>query len=433
MTQPKPRYRTLDRWTRSRVSLDEQLPDDHPVRTLWQFTSQLDFADFDADVKAVEGHPGKPPWPPQMLFTLWLFALIDGVCRARELARRCCRDLPYQWLCGGQRPDYHTLSDFHARHHDRIHQRFVEHVAVLRSQGLIRLQRVALDGTKRPGNAGNASHHREPTLQRHLQQAEQLVREWEEGRVQAETLNARQRAARQRAVRQRAERLRRAVQKVQQLQQARQARKRSNAQPEQARANEADPDAVRMKQGDGGFRIGYNVQTVTDAAHGLVVSTDVIAQGNDSGQLAVQLRKVKQEQGVLPEEVLLDSGYATLADIEQVEQAGTRVVMPPRDTKKDLKAGRDPYAKKKGDSVVLAAWRQRMGSEAAQQLYKQRSGLAEIIHARMEQRKWLRFRLRGQQKVATEGLWQALAHNVSRLLAWGWLLRGVGTVRAAVA
>ena len=298
---------------------------------------------------------------------------------------------------------------------------------------MIRLQRVALDGTKRPGNAGNASHHREPTLQRHLQQAEQLVREWEQGRVQAETLNARPRAARRRAARQRAERLRRAVHKVQQLQQARQACKRSTAQPEQAWANEADPDAVRRKQGDGGFRIGYNVQTVTDAAHGLVVSTDVITQGNDSGQLAVQRQKVKQEQGVLPEEALLDSGYATLADIEQVEQAGTRVVMPPRDTKKDLQAGGDPYAKKKGDSVVLAAWRQRMGSEAAQQLYKQRSGLAEILHARMEQRKRHRFRLRGQQKVATEGLWQALAHNVSRLLAWGWLLRGVGTVRAAVA
>lgn len=431
MTERRPRYRTIDRLSCSHVCLEEQLPDEHPVRILWQFTSRLDFADFDADVKAIHGHPGKPPWPPQLLFTLWLFALIDGVYLARELARRCRRDLPYQWLCGGQLPDYHTLSDFHARHHDRIHRRFVEHVAVLRSQGLIQLKRVALDGTKRPGNAGNASHHRQPTLQRHLEQAEQLVRDWEQGRVEAERLNARQRAARQRAARQRVERLRRAVDKVQQLQQARQACKRSTAKPQEARANEADPDAVRMKQGDGGFRIGYNVQTVTDAAHGLVVSTDVIAQGNDSGQLAVQLAKVKQQQGMLPAEVLLDSGYATLEDIEEVEQAGTRVVMPPRDTKKDVQAGRDPYARKKGDSVRLAAWRRRMGTAAAQQLYRLRSGLAEIIHARMEQRKWHRFRLRGQVKVATEGLWQAWAHNVARLLALGLLLCGVGRVRGA--
>jgi transposase len=347
MTQRRPRYRTLDRFTLSRVCLDEQLPDDHPVRTLWDFTRQLDFADFDADVKAVDGHPGKPPWPPQLLFTLWLFALLDGVYLARELARRCRRDLPYQWLCGGQWPDYHTLSDFHARHHDRIHKRFVEHVAVLRSQGLIQRKRVALDGTKRPGNAGNASHHREPTLQRHLEQAEQLVRDWQEGRVQAEALSGRQRAARQRAARQRAERLRRAVHKVHQLQQARQECKRSTAKPEASRANEADPDALRMKQGDGGFRIGYNVQTVTDAAHGLVVSTDVITQGNDSGQLSAQLQKVKHEQGVLPEEALVDAGYATLDDVEKVEQAGTRVLMPPREANKDRQAGRDPYAKKK--------------------------------------------------------------------------------------
>jgi len=433
MERPKPRYRTLDRTTVSRVCLDEQLPADHPARTLWEFTSRLDFSAFDAAVKAVEGHPGKPPLPPQLLFTLWLFALIDGVYLARELARRCRRDLPYQWLCGGLWPDYHTLSDFHARHHDRIHQLFVEHVAVLRSQGLIRLHRVALDGTKRPGNAGNATHHRQPTLERHLQEAEQVVQDWEQGRVQAETLSARQAAARRRAARQRAQRLRRAVQKVQQLQQARQQCKRSTAKPEAARANEADPDAVRMKQGDGGFRIGYNVQSLTDAEHGLVVSTDVSTQGNDQGQLSVQLHKVEAEQQQRPQEVLVDAGYATRDDIEQAEREGVRVLMPPRDERKDRQAGRDPYAKKKGDSPALRAWRQRMGTPEAQQVYKQRSGLAEIIHARMVQRKWYRFRLRGLHKVQTEGLWQALAHNVSRLLALGRLLDRVGTVRAAAA
>jgi transposase len=433
MNRPKPRYRTLDRTTVSRVCLDEQLPADHPARTIWEFTCRLDFSAFDADVKAVEGHPGKPPLPPQLLFSLWLFALIDGVYLARELARRCGRDLPYQWLCGGLLPDYHTLSDFHARHHARLHTLFVGHVAALRSQGLIRLRRVALDGTKRPGNAGNATHHRQPTLERHLQEAEQAVGDWERGRAQAEALSARQAAARRRAARGRAERLRRAVQQVRQLQQARRQCKRPTAKPEEARANEADPDAVRMKQGDGGFRIGYNVQTVTDAEHGLVVSTDVVAQGNDSGQLSAQLRKVEEEQQQRPQEVLVDAGYATQGDIEEAERAGVRVLMPPRDERKDRQAGRDPYAPKKGDSPAIVAWRRRMGTPEAQQAYKQRSGLAEIIHARMVQRKWYRFRLRGLQKAQTEGLWQALAHNVSRLLALGRLVASGGKVRATAA
>jgi len=431
MSAPRPRYRLLDRSRISAASLDEQLPPDHPARTLWEFTSRLDCSDFEADVKAVEGRPGKPPFPPQLLFTLWLFALTDGACLARELARRCTRDLPYQWLCGGHCPDYHTLSDFQARHHDRIHRRFVEHVAALRSQGLIELKRASRDGTKRPGNAGNATHHREPTLRRHLAEAEQAVREWEGGRREAEGLSARQRAARKRAAYERRERLRRAVEEVRQLQQARRVCKRPGARPEEARANEADPDAVRMKQGDGGFRVSYNVQTVTDARHGLVVSTDVITRGNDGGQLSAQLQKVQREQGVLPGEVLADSGYAGQEEVGAAERAGVRVFMPPRDEKKDLQAGRDPYAAKRGDSAAVASWRRRMGTDEGRPAYRQRSGLAEIIRARMEQRKWQRFRLRGQQKARAEALWQALAHNVSRLLALGCLLSGGGAVRAA--
>ena len=218
---------------------------------------------------------------------------------------------------------------------------------------------------------------------------------------------------------------------MKELQQARQQCKRSTARPEESRASEADPDAVRMKQGDGGFRVGYNVQTVTDAEHGLVACTDVTDQGNDSGQLSAQLNKLEQEQGVRPQEALVDAGYATPEDIEQAEGSGVRLLMPPRDHRKDVEAGRDPYAPKRRDSELVAAWRQRMGTPEAQQVYKQRSGLAEIIHARMEQRKWQRFRLRGLPKVKAEAVWQALAHNVSRLLALGRLLGVPGRVRAA--
>jgi IS5 family transposase len=184
-----------------------------------------------------------------------------------------------------------------------------------------------------------------------------------------------------------------------------------------------------MKQGDGGFRIGYNVQTVTDAAHGLVVTTAVINQGNDSGQLAAQLARVHKEQNARPQEVLLDAGYATTADIQAAEAAQIVVVRPPRDAKKDRAAGRDPFARKRGDTEESARWRARMGTAAAQALYRLRSGLAEIIHARMVQRQWQRFRLRGLAKVEVEAVGQALAHNVSRLAALD-RLTSQGTVRA---
>ena len=65
---------------------------------------------------------------------------------ARQLADKCGRDLPYQWLCGGAPVNYHSLSDFYRRHGVALHRLFIEHIAALRQQGLIPLHTVTLDG-----------------------------------------------------------------------------------------------------------------------------------------------------------------------------------------------------------------------------------------------------------------------------------------------
>jgi len=70
-----------------------------------------------------------------------------------------------------------------------------------------------------------------------------------------------------------------------------------------------------------------------------------------------------------------------------------------------------------------------MGTAAAQRQYRRRAPVAEGVHAQQANRGWQRFRLRGLAKVRTEAFWQALAHNVARLLAWGAPL--AGRVRAA--
>jgi transposase len=185
LSRPAPRYRQLDRHRCSHASLDQQLPLDHDARAVWHLVQQLDFAAFHARVKAVAGHPGKPPFRPDVLFALWLYACLHGVTSARELYRRCRFDLPFQWLCGDDAPDYHTLADFYSGHYQRLHGLFVSHVAALRSAGLVDLQRVTVDGTKVPADAGEGTLHREPTLQRHLAEAETHVAAWQQQRAAA--------------------------------------------------------------------------------------------------------------------------------------------------------------------------------------------------------------------------------------------------------
>jgi len=424
------RYRVPDRTRVSAVSLDEQLPTAHPARLIWDFVTQLDLSAFERPSKAVEGGPGPDVIPAALLFALWLFALTDGIRSARRLAVLCTRDLPYQWLCGGRPVNYHTLADFYADHGSALRDVFIDHIAALRAQGLVELWQVTADGRKVLANAAKESFHREPTLQAHRAEAQAHL-ERLAAAADDDGLPARQAAARQRAARERRQRLAAAVAQVQQRQQERAQAKRKDRPPAEARASETDPDAAKMKRSDGGYRPAYNVETVVAESSGLVVTVAVTNQGSDNGQLWPLLAQLQEQQQSLPGVVLVDSGFAAEADLERAEQAGVVVLMPPRDVRRDTEAGRDPYARKERDSDVVAAWRARMGTAEAQRQYRRRAPVAEGVHAQQANRGWQRFRLRGLAKVQTEAWWQALAHNVARLLAWGELL--TGTVRAVAA
>lgn len=426
ITAPAPRYRLIDRSRVSTVSLDEQLPEDHEVRVLWDFVCPLDLSAFHGPAKAVEGHPGAPLLPTELLFALWLYATIEGVASARCLAEKCTRDLPYQWLCGGRAVNYHSLADFYADHGAALQNLFVEYIAALRHHDLVTLTQVTVDGRKVTANASKDCYRREGTLQRHLEEATEHVRQLESQRDPAAT--GRQAAARLRGARDRQARLQEALAIVHQRQEHRRQSNRAASPPEEARANETDPEVAKMKMPDGGYRQAYNVETMTDVESGLVVTVAVTNQGSDNGQLGVLFDQLQREQQTVPETVLVDSGFADQDDVERLELHGVHVLMPPKNEKQEQQAGQDPYARKRRDSDAVAGWRARMGEASARQQYRRRAPVAEGVHAQQANHGWRRFRLRGLAKVLVETLWQALAHNLRRLLAQGVVW--AGTVRA---
>lgn len=421
---PQVRYRPIDRSRFSCVSLDVQLPADHPVRTIWQFTCGVDLSAFDRPSKAVEGVPGAPVIPPTVLFALWLFAVSEGVGSGRRLAELCERDLPYQWLCGGVAVNYHTLNDFYSSNADALHALFVEHVAALRQEGLIDLSRVTLDGRKVAAAVSKESLHREGTLENHLEEAKRHLEA-----VLAErddpAGNAKRQAARRRGAEDRVGRLEQAVACVRERQRQREQTNRESIKPEDARASETDPDVAKMKMPDGGYRPAYNVQTLIDEKSGLIVTVDVTNQGSDNGLLQPMVAKAEQEQRKQPGQTLTDGGYSSEEDVQALEEKGIEVLMPPKNEKKELEKGTDPYARKRRDSDEIARWRERMGDPAVREVYKRRAPVAEGAHAQQANRGFRRIRLRGLVKARTEVLWQALCHNVKILMTRKVAVRGM--------
>lgn len=417
-TEAVPRMKVPDR---SQIDpnpgrIDDLIPPDHKARLVWQLVQELDPTPLYAQIKAVEGHAGRPAIDPRILVALWLYATDEGIASARELARRCYDCDPYKWLRGGVDVNYHTLSDFRTDHSEWLKEQVVTNIAALRAEGLASLEVLGQDGMRVRASAGNDSFKRQESLQQLLQEAEQQWDRLEEEFQQQTELSARQQAAQERSARERIERLKQALEEVKQVAEAREKRKKGDG--ASARASTTDPPARRMKMGDGGTRPAYNVEFTTDLNSLVIVEADLINAGSDAGQMEPMVQQIEAEQAPLPEgsEYYVDGGFATKEDLESMGQRRVKVFTPPKEVEKQQQQGKDPYVPKRGDSPEVAEWRQRMGTAEAQEKYKQR-GKCEWSNAQCRNRGLQQFLVRGLQKVKAVVLWYVLVHNLFRGVA----------------
>jgi len=391
-------------------SLDELLPEDHEARTAWAYVCGLDLSELTGRIQAVEGGPGQAPADPRILMTLWLYATLRGVGSARELNRLCQDDAPYRWICGGVSMNYHTLSDFRTQHVDLLDRLLTEGVATLMAEGLVTLDRVAQDGMKVRASAGAASFRRQATLEEALADAEQQVAKLRaELEANPAATKSRQQAAQQRVAEERAKRVRAALDQLPTIAEGKKAKDR-----DQARASTTDADSRVMKMGDGGFRPAFNVQLATATDSQVITGADVTNSGGDQGQLVPMVDQHQQRYDRVPDEALVDGGFAKKEDIEKVEQGGTKVYAP---VQKSKDPERDAHTPRPDDTPAVAQWRQRMATDEAKVIYRQRAATAECVNALARNRGLQRFLVRGLRKVKAVVLWYVLAHNMMRAAA----------------
>jgi hypothetical protein len=103
----------------------------------------------------------------------------------------------------------------------------------------------------------------------------------------------------------------------------------------------------------------------------VIVGVEVTNAGTDSEQLPPMLDQLDARYQRMPDDALVDGGFATVDTIEQADQRGCTMYAPLKDEEKQRKAGKDPHARKPGDSDAVAQWRSRMGTES-RRLYRLR-------------------------------------------------------------
>lgn len=418
----------LRRPDRSQVTMriacdDDLIAQGHPARVIWSVVKELDLSKFAEPIKAREGVSGRDATDPALLVALWLYAATRGVGSARELARLCAESNPYRWLCGGVTINHHTLSDFRVNHAMALDELFTQVLGLLVSKGLVKVSRISQDGTRVRACAGASSFRRGERLQKLLDECRAHVSELRsllDDPEKSAGLSAKKKAARTRAARDRQARIEAALKALPELQAKQQAAAKQagngkygqKLKKNQPRVSTTDAEARVMKMPDGGFAPAVNVQLAVDTESRAIVGVDVTSAGSDKGEAQPMRKQVEDRSGSKVQEHLMDGGFLVLEEIDRAEEAGVTTFAPPPVPRDPSKAGTQ-YQPKASDSPAQAKWRERMGTEQARTIYKERAASSETVNADLKQHRGLvQLTVRGLAKARCVALWSALSYNL---------------------
>ena len=161
-------------------TLDELIPDDHPVRFIASFVDTIDNSTWEHMNVNIEGELlGAPAYHPQALLSVWLYGFMTGTRSSRKLEVACRDQMPYLWLTGWQHPDHNTLWRFYKEHRVKMHHLFKLTVRTAVSMNLVDMAVQAVDGTKIQANAARERTYDANRLQQLLKRTETVIQELE--------------------------------------------------------------------------------------------------------------------------------------------------------------------------------------------------------------------------------------------------------------
>lgn len=399
------------------VEIDALLPFDHAARLVWSFVTQMDVSGFYAAVLSRAGDVGRPAADPRVLLALWLFATVEGVGSARELARLVERDIAYRWIAGGVPVNYHGLSDFRVEHGELLDQLLTQSVTALMAEKLVTFEEVIADGTKVQAAAGKGSFGGASRMARMEAIAGARVAQLKaEVDTDPSASSRRHKAARLRAARELGERAAKATAALAELRQEKEERKRTHKAEEEAKgepqASLTDPEARYMRFADGSMKPGYNLQ-IAASGNGLVLSVMATDRRNDTGLAVTVMDDVVARYDVKPDRLLVDTSYAAAKDIAKLAADAIMVYAPVPADKQEVKPQtlKSRLAMRLKEPQCVKDWRARMDTSQGQDIYRKRKRI-ELVNATIKNRGLGRLSLRGLAKVKIEGLIQAIAHNI---------------------
>jgi transposase len=302
------------------ISLDDYIPEDHICRVISAFTEQLQMAALGYKYAEYKD-TGCRPYDPCIMLNLYIYGYLHRVRSSRRLRDETRRNVEAMWLMEGLTPDDKTVCNFRKDNAKALKETFKEFSMMCRELGLYGGELTATDSTKFRANNSLKNNHNEIVVKNELSRIENKISEYmemlekgdkeEEGREEPK-----------------GEEIRAALQKLKQRK-VKYEGLESRVQKE-GEVSTVDSDARLMRcAGDSRLlSVCYNVQTVVDSKHKLIVDFELTNCANDYGNLHLMTEKAKEIMGVEKFTNLADKGYYYGEDIAACEDSGVTCLVP---------------------------------------------------------------------------------------------------------
>jgi transposase len=297
-------------------SIEEYVSKEDPVRVYDAFVESVDFSGLGIEMD--EHQVGNSEYDPKAMLKLLVYGYSYGIKGSRKLERATYHNLSFMWLMGGLKPDHKTICEFRRQHKEALKKVLKQCVRLCMKLGLVAGNVLFVDSTKIRANAGRDRAHDRAYCEKLLleldHRVEELVEQCEQMDQQEEGLGSSVAMDRELA---QAERLKEKVKEALEVLKA----------SGQEKVNLTDPDCALMHSIQG-HHAGYNIQSVVDDKHGLIVHAEAVSERNDVNQFAEQINQAQEVLTKRCEVACADAGYADTQELKKIDEQGIKVVVP---------------------------------------------------------------------------------------------------------
>lgn len=405
-------------------SLQDWVPEDHLARYISDLVDSMDLSEIEG---AYTEERGYPPYHPCMMLKLLLYGYCTGTYSSRKIAAKLADSVAFRFLAAGNDPDFRTINDFRKRHGVALTGLFDQVLQVCREAGLVKLGRVAVDGTK---IKANASKHKAMSYGRMKQKETEIQRQVREMFERAEKIDReedRLYGPDRRGDELPAELATREgrLKKIREAKAALEAEARKKAEaegkdpkqakpPDKAQRNFTDPESRIQKTKDGYIQ-GYNAQLAVDDLFQVIVAQHVTPSAPDVHQLEPAITSIEKTLDAKPEAVLADAGYWSEENVQTMQSKGIEAFIA-TDRQKHGEEAPAPRGRAPKNMTTRGRMARVLRTRRGRKIYSRRKAIVEPVIGQIKQARGFRqFLRRGVARVSEEWALVCTAHNLLKL------------------